>query len=195
MPRRKRNETNHDLFYGRWQMFGEWMTQQRMIVGLTQQQAADAVKRSRRQWIRYELGRAKVPTKLMKGMSKVLHVTEEKMWDRAGYRVSHNHLAPKDRLEKLQDLLSAGRLEMAIIQLLELNDRITGTSAYGPRFGGLVATDYANAVKLLDRLPGPWVESLQEVMKERIHDKDDEIEFLVRGGKLLRRKRIELTLG
>jgi transcriptional regulator with XRE-family HTH domain len=194
MPRRKRTQLEHDMLYGRWSMFGEWITLQRLIVGLTQQQAADAVGISRQRWIRYELG-AKVPLKRMKAMAKILHVTEERMWDRAGYRVSYNKFAPKDRLERILDLLTAGRLDMAVIQLLKLNDRITGTNAYGPRFGGLVATDYANAVKLLDRLPGPWVASLQTVMQERINDKDDKIEFLVKGKRLIRRKRIELTLG
>jgi transcriptional regulator with XRE-family HTH domain len=194
MPRREKTELHDNLLYGRWNMYGEWITLQRLIVGLTQQQAADAVGVSRQQWIRYELG-AKVPLKRMKAMAKILHVTEERMWDRAGYRVSYNKLAPKDRLERILDLLTAGKLELAIIQLLELNDRITGTSGYGPRFGGTVATDYANAVKLLARLPGPWVESLQTVMQERINDKDDKIEFLVKGKRLIRRKRIELTLG
>jgi len=70
------DEPNLDLMYGRWQIFGEWITQQRMIVSLTQQQAATAVKVSRRQWIRYELG-AKVPLKRMRATSKLLHVTEE----------------------------------------------------------------------------------------------------------------------
>lgn len=193
MARRKRTELQHDMLYGRWTMFGEWVTLQRLIVGLTQQQAAEAIGISRQRWIRYELG-SKVPLKRMKAMAKILHVTEERMWDRAGYRLSYKKLAPKDRLERILDLLTAGRLEMAIIQLLKLNDRITGTKAYGPRFGGLVATDYANAVKLLDRLPGPWVKSLQTVMRERINDKDDRIEFLVKGTKLIRRKRIELLL-
>src|SRR4051794_31773990 len=112
MPRRKKNDTNHNLFYGRWQIFGEWLTQQRMIVGLTQQQAADLVKVSRRQWIRYELG-AKVPIKRMAVMSKVLHTTEEKMWDRAGYRVSHNRHASKDRLERILDMLTSANLDFA----------------------------------------------------------------------------------
>jgi transcriptional regulator with XRE-family HTH domain len=95
MSRRKRTELQEEFIYGRWQIFGEWVTQQRLIVGLTQQKAADAVGVSRRQWIRFELGTAKVPVKRMKAMSKILHVTEERMWDRAGYKISYKRLAPK----------------------------------------------------------------------------------------------------
>lgn len=194
MPRRKKNETNHDLLYGQWQIFGEWMTQQRMIVRLTQQQAADAVRVSRRQWIRYELG-AKVPVRRMKAIAKLFHVSEENVLDRAGYRVSYKRNLSNERLERVLDMLNAGNLDFAIIRLLRLNDQITGTTAsYGPRFGGLVATDYANAVMLLNRLPSSWVKSLQTIMRERIHDKEDRIEFLVRGSKLIRRKRIELQI-
>jgi len=194
MPRRKKNETNHDLLYGRWRMFGEWLTQRRMIVGLTQRQAAALVKISRRQWIRYELG-AKVPAKRMRVMAKVLHTTEEKMWDRAGYRVSYNKNAPRDRLECIMDMLTSGNLAFAIVLLLRLNDQITGTQAtYGPRFGGPIATDYANAVMLLNRLPSSWVVSLQKTMRERIMDKEDRLEFFVKGARLIRRKRIELQI-
>jgi len=64
-------------------------------------------------------------------------------------------------------MLMSGNLEFAIILLLQLHDRIAGVKAtYGPRFGGLVATDYANAVKLLHRLPSSWVKSLQKITRE-----------------------------
>jgi hypothetical protein len=41
MPRRKRTQLDHDFIYGRWKVFGEWLTLQRNNRGLTQYEAAD----------------------------------------------------------------------------------------------------------------------------------------------------------
>lgn len=189
MPRRERTELDHDLLYGRWHIFGAWITHQRLIVGLTQKQAAQAVGLSRRQWIRYELG-AKVPLKHMKAMSKILHVTEDKMWDRAQYKISYKHLASKDRLERILDMLSAGKLAMAELQLLRLNDRIRGIeAARGPRAAGLTGSDYANVMVALNDMPRPWVENLLKVMQARIEDKEDQTEVYLKGQRLIRKKR------
>lgn len=189
MARREHTNLKHEFMYGRWSIFGEWITHQRLLVGFTQQQAANAVGVSRRQWIRYELG-AKVPVKRMERMSLMLHINPDKMLDRAGYRASFKRNAAREQLGRIHDLLCAGRLEFAMLQLLKLNDRITGIKAVnGPRSGGLEATDYSNAVRLLNRLPRSWVESLQRVMQERIKDKPDENKPHLSGKSLIRAKR------
>ena len=189
MARRERTKVQHDLLYERWTIFGEWITHQRLIVGFTQQQAATAVGVSRRQWIRYELG-AKVPVKRMKAMAPVLHVTEERMLDRAGYKVSYKRHAAREHVGRILDSVCAGKLDIAIRQLSLLNDRIRGIkAARGPRAGGLTATDYCNALVVLNDLPQPWVENLQQVMQERIKDKTNQHEFYLHGQRLIRKKR------
>jgi len=188
MARREQTNLKHEFLYGRWEIFGEWITHQRLLVGFTQEQAAKAVGISRRQWIRYELG-AKVPMKRMALMSRVLHIHPDKMLDRAGLKTSFKRNAAREQLGRIHDLLCADRLEFAMLQLLKLHDRIKGIkAAVGPRSGGLVATDYSNAVVLLNRLPLSWVESLQRLMQERVKDKADERESHLKGRNLIRKK-------
>src|SRR5712692_9232768 len=145
MPKRAQTETKHDYMYGRWQIFGEWLTHQRLLAGFTQAQTAVAIGVSRRQWIRYELG-AKVPVKRMDLMSRVLNVAPDTMLDRAGYRTSFKRHAAKEQLGRIVDLMAAGRLQLAMLGLLKLNDRIMGIkAAAGPRLG-LDGTDYTHAL-------------------------------------------------
>src|SRR5215213_2912415 len=125
MPRRKRTQLNHDFIYGRWKVFGEWLTMQRNNRGLTQYEAARAVKISRQQWMRYESG-SKVLKKRMPAMAAALGVPLEKMLDRAGYRASPKRNAAKDRLGRIYNLLCAGCVDLAILELLRLNDRLKG---------------------------------------------------------------------
>ena len=173
------------------------MTHQRLLAGLTQKQAAQAVGVSRRQWIRYELG-AKVPLQRMEFMSCVLNVTPDKMLDRAGYRASFKRHASKEQVGRILDLVSAGRLQLAMLALLELNDRIMGIkAAAGPRLG-LDGTDYAHALVLLNRLPTSHVDSLQDLMQERTADRekgDSEIdENYIKGKNRLRKKNDDVMI-
>lgn len=191
MPRRKRTELDHDLLYGRWTIFGEWLTLQRLLRGLTQNQAAKAIGISRHQWLRYELG-ARVPKKRMEPMANVLNIDLEKMLDRAGLKVSSKRNAMKNRIGRIYDLLCAGRLEFAMLELLRLDDRVTGTkSAVGPRWGGLEATDFSNAVMVINRLPRWRLEIILKLLQERIKDKKDKYEYQVKPDRknLIRKKR------
>jgi transcriptional regulator with XRE-family HTH domain len=104
MPRRKRTQLNHDFIYGRWRVFGEWLTMQRNNRGLTQYEAASTVKISRQQWMRYESG-SKVLRKRMPAMAAALGVPLEKMLDRAGYRVM------------LQRIVSAGSVTYSALDV------------------------------------------------------------------------------
>jgi len=167
MPRRKRTQLDHDFIYGRWKVFGEWLTMQRNNRGLTQYEAARAVKISRQQWMRYESG-SKVLKKRMPAMAAALGVPLEKMLDRAGYRASPKRNAAKDRLGRIYDLLCAGNVDLAILELLRLNDRVRGSrTAVGPRFGGVTATNFARAIVLLDTLPDWLVDETLKVLQER----------------------------
>ena len=167
MPRRTRTQFDHDFIYGRWKVFGEWLTMQRNNRGLTQYEAARAVKISRQQWMRYESG-SKVLKKRMPAMAAALGVPLEKMLDRAGYRASPKRNAAKDRLGRIYDLLCAGCVDLAILELLRLNDRVRGSrTAVGLRFGGVTATNFARAIVLLDTLPDWLVDETLKVLQER----------------------------
>lgn len=140
---------------------------QRNNRGLTQDEAARAVKISRQQWMRYESG-SKVLKKRMPAMAAALGVPLEKMLDRAGYRASPKRNAAKDRLGRIYDLLCAGCVDLAILELLRLNDRVRGSrTAVGPRFGGVIATNFARAIVLLDTLPDWLVDETLKVLQER----------------------------
>jgi transcriptional regulator with XRE-family HTH domain len=167
MPRRKRTQLDDYFIYGRWKVFGEWLTMQRNNRGLTQYEAARAVKISRQQWMRYESG-SKVLKKRMPAMAAALGVPLERMLDRAGYRASPKRNAAKDRLGRIYNLLCAGCVDLAILELLRLNDRLTGGgTAVGRRVGGVTATDFAKAVILLDGLPDWLLDKTLSVLQER----------------------------
>ncbi len=167
MPRRKRTQLDHHFIYGRWKVFGEWLTMQRNNRGLTQREAARAVKVSRQQWMRYESG-SKVLKKRMPAMAAALGVPLERMLDRAGYRASPKRNAAKDRLGRIYDLLCAGCVDLAILELLRLNDKLGGgRTAVGPRVGGVTATNFARAVILLDGLPDWLLDKTLNVLQER----------------------------
>jgi transcriptional regulator with XRE-family HTH domain len=167
MPRRKRTQLDHHFIYGRWKVFGEWLTMQRNNRGLTQHEAAMAVKVSRQQWMRYESG-SKVLKKRMPAMAAALSVPLERMLDRAGYQASPKRNAAKDRIARIYNLLSAGCVDLAILELLRLNDKLSGgRTAVGPRVGGVTATNFARAIVLLDTLPDWLLDETLKVLRER----------------------------
>jgi transcriptional regulator with XRE-family HTH domain len=181
MPRRKRTQLDDHLIYGRWKVFGEWLTMQRNNRGLTQYEASRAVKISRQQWMRYESG-SKVLKKRMPAMAAALGVPLEKMLDRAGYRASPKRNAAKDRLGRIYNLLCAGCVDLAILELLRLNDRLKGgMSTAGPRVGGVTATNFARAIVLLDTLPDWLLDETLNVLQERTKGKElDETQHRVK---------------
>src|SRR5882724_10436827 len=188
MPRRKQTKLDDD---SNWAIFGEWLTQQRLYRRLTQDQAAKAIDVSRHQWMRYELG-AKVLRKHMEAMAPVLNVTIEKMLDRAGLKASPKYNAVRSRLGRMYDHLGADRLDLAILELLRLYDKATGCKGgLGPRSGGLEATDFANAVVMINRLPADRVEELLDVMRERIKHKSVTTKVPLPGRNRIRKKRAD----
>ena len=131
-------------------------------------------------------------------MATALNVPLEKMLDRAGYRTSPKRNAAKDRLGRIYNLLCAGSVDLAILELLRLNDRIVGNdsiagsrTARGPKGGGVAATNFARAVVLLDELPDWLLELVLNAMKERSNDMKHETETHPRVESLIRKKCIE----
>lgn len=191
MPRRKQTKLDDGP---NWAIFGEWLTQQRLYRRLTQKQAAKAIEVSRHQWMRYESGK-KVLRKHMEAMAAVLKVTVEQMLDRAGLKPSRKRNAVRAKLSRLYDHIGADRLDFAILELLRLYDSaIECKGAVGPRSGGLEATDFANAVVMINRLPADRVEELLNLMKERIEDKSVKPDVSLPGKNRIRKKRADKML-
>ena len=114
-------------------------------------------------------------------MAAALGVPLERMLDRAGYRASPKRNAAKDRLGRIYDLLCAGCVDLAILELLRLNDRLRGgRTAVGPR-GGVTATNFARAIVLLDTLPHWLLDETMNVLRERTKGKElDETQHRVK---------------
>ena len=87
---------------------------------------------------------------------------------------------------------------MAMLALLQLNDRIMGIrAAAGPRLG-LDGTDYTHALVLLNRLPTLHVNSLQNLMQERTGDREkgdkETDEKYLKGKNRLRKKNEDVMI-
>jgi hypothetical protein len=144
--------------------------------------------------MRYESGK-KVLRKHMEDMVPVLNVTLEKMLDRAGLKASPKRNAVRHKLGRIYDYLGDGRLDFAILELLRLYDMATGCKdGVGARSGGLEATDFANAVVMINRLPAERVEELLNLMRERIRDESVKPEVPLPGKNRIRKKRADKTL-
>jgi transcriptional regulator with XRE-family HTH domain len=191
MARRQQTKLERDLLYDRWTVFGSWLKYQRLLRGLTQNRAAKAAGVSRRQWIRYELG-AKVQGKRMERIAIVLHVPLDRLLERAGLKPSLKRNAAKAILGRIHDRLSEGKVELAILELLRLNDRIAGRKhAVGPIAGGVTATYFARAVDSLERLPAWLLEVILKIMQARLNGNQDE--FVVeKYQRMIRRQCIEV---
>lgn len=121
-----------------------------------------------------------------------LNVPLETMLERAGYRTSPRRNDVKGRLARMSDLLFAGGLDFAVLELLRLNERIAGNKGgVAPRAGGLSATDFANAVMLLDRLPTNLFGIILHAMQQRANDKPRESNTRTSQSNLIRKRCVE----
>ncbi len=128
----------------------------------------------------------------MPTVARTLNVPLETMLERAGYKTSPRRNDVKGRLGRMAEILFVGRLEFAVLELLRLNERISGNKGgVAPRPGGLSATDFANAVMLVDRLPTNLFDVLLHAMQERAGDKSSEPKTLTSQNNLIRKKCIE----
>lgn len=108
----------------------------------------------------------------MRAAARALNVPLETMLNRAGYKTSPRRNDVEGRLAGLGQLLFVGKLDLAILGLLRLNDRIAvKRSCADPKGGGVAATDFARAFELLDRLPNLHLALILKTMQKRINDK------------------------
>lgn len=171
MPRYEITELERSFKDDRWTYFGPWLRWRRLMAGLTQDEIATLVGVSRRQWIRYEQG-AKMLRKRIKRIAAALNVPEQHMLDRAGYRVSRRRNDVQGHLRKIGDHLYAGKDEVAIVDLIELRDRMLGhRKGYRPLGLGTEGFEFAKVVVSVDHLPAEFFNLLLNVMLESKEDK------------------------
>lgn len=195
MPRTKLTELEREFLYDRWKMFGSWLRTKRLMRGATQDEISKVVGVSRNQWIRYERG-SKMFRKRMEVVARALNVPLETMLGRAGYKVSRRRNDVKGRLGKIGDMLFAGATDMAILELLRLNDKIAASrNGVMRRGGGLEATEFAEAVVLVNTLPAGLFELLLDAMQSRIKDKMNEPKMPPSDRNLIRKKCLEALQG
>src|SRR5437879_443118 len=113
MPR-KRLDPGHDqwLLDG-WKTFGKWLKERRIGRRFTLQQAADAVKVSKRQWIRYEQG-ARVPDKRLDRIASKLNIERRRIYYMAGFQVPRKRNDTPALLRRMHVIMQTGDLYSAL---------------------------------------------------------------------------------
>lgn len=141
----------------RWVEFGKWLEQQRGETRLTQEQAADALGISRRQWIRYTQG-APVPRKRIEKMIKVLGLPPKKAFLRAGYEMPPDLAVWGDSyLLRIRDAVFDGEMAVALMFLYDFYyESMQEKKKYKPVQLSVTCQDFVTAAVAIDRMPA-WL--------------------------------------
>lgn len=100
-----------------WVDYGKWLEYSRGLTGLDQDEVAEALGISRRQWIRYTQGNP-VPKKRIPKIVKVLGLPHGKAFLRAGYRLPPDLNAEADsHLQHIRDAVFEGSMSDALMAL------------------------------------------------------------------------------
>lgn len=100
-----------------WIDYGKWLEYSRGLTGFTQDEVAEALGISRRQWIRYTQG-APVPKKRISKIVKVLGLPHGKAYLRAGYRLPPDLIAEADsHSRRIRDAVLGGSMKDALMAL------------------------------------------------------------------------------
>ncbi len=173
VPRKKLTATEKELKAGRWNTLGPWIRSQRMVRGLTEEEAAKAANVSTRQWIRYE-GGAKVLPKRFPGISNALNEPIRRIKSLAGYKATRTRHDTMVILKRIIDMMRAEKFDFAFEELLLLYDRFRpDRDEPGKGLNGLTPPHFAQAVILLDGLPKWLFKDLAICMRRRFNKRDE----------------------
>jgi transcriptional regulator with XRE-family HTH domain len=162
-------------FQQAWKTFGKYLRLRRCAAQLTVQQAADAVKVSKRQWIRYENG-AKVPCKRFERIADKLNIGSQRLYYLAGYKVPRKRNDAPALLRLMQVTLRTGDLTSALRQFFALYQTLRPEEDKSDReIDGALTDEFAKAVIYLDMLPTWLFEIVLDCMQHRLEKqrKDD----------------------
>lgn len=171
MPRRKMASDEKMLLLQGWETFGLWLRQQRIVKGFTQEEAARAVRISTRQWMRYEQG-SRVVSKRYPSIAKALNIPLARILYLTGHEIAPRRNDANVRLRRIHDMLRAGSLDSALVEFLNLYDRIRpADSEITSNWDGRTAPDFATTVMLLDKLPKWLFEVITKCMQKRFSER------------------------
>ena len=174
MPRRKMASDEKMLLLQGWVTFGLWLRQQRIVKGFTQKEAARAVRISTRQWMRYEQG-SRVISKRHPSIAKALNIPLARILYLTGHEIAPRRNDANVRLRRIHDMLRAGSLDSALIEFLNLYDKIRpADSEIFSNWDGRTAPDFAATVMLLDKLPKWLFEVVTKCMQKRFSERQDQ---------------------
>lgn len=168
MPKKIQDTTYEVWFQQAWKTFGKYLRLRRCAAQLTVQQAADAVKVSKRQWIRYENG-AKVPCKRFERIADKLNIGSQRLYYLAGYKVPRKRNDAPALLRLMQVTLRTGDLTSALRQFFALYQTLRPEEDKSDReIDGALTDEFAKAVIYLDMLPTWLFEIVLACMQQRL---------------------------
>src|SRR5436190_7463890 len=166
MPKKKPFPYDDWLLEG-WKTFGKWLRVRRCAAQLTVQQAAAAIKVSKRQWIRYENG-ARVPYKRLERIAKKLNIERQRIYYLAGYDVPRKRNDAQALLRHMHVTLRSGDLTSALGQFFVLYETLRPEEDKSDReIDSTLAQEFAKAVIFLDMLPTWLFEIVLGCMQHR----------------------------
>lgn len=151
------------LHSGRWRAFGKRLEQYRVKAGLTQEQAAEAVGVTVRQWRRYASGVTRVSPEMIRKIAKALEgpegpvVTAGKLLLLAGHESDDPGVDVEAHLRLIRDYVLEGVMSAALFNFYEFYyDVNSGEKKFMPMDAPLLANNFTAAAVAIDNMPN-WL--------------------------------------
>lgn len=140
-----------------WIDYGKWLEYSRGLIQLNQDEVAEALGISRRQWIRYTQG-APVPKKRIQKLIDVLGLPHGKAYLRAGYQLPRDLNAEANSyLRHIRDSVFVGSMAGALSDLwLFYYEMAPEKKKHKPPDCTSICQDFIDAAIALDEMPG-WL--------------------------------------
>lgn len=179
----------------RWRNFGKWLKAGREGNGIALKAAAKTVKRSERQYARYEKGECSVSRSMVIKLAKAAELPEGRALLRAGYKDSDAGVDPGTELRNVwhyllqDDLVGAVEIILDLSNIIGVRKRPLAVPKSEP-----VTYDFVTAVLAIERLPGWLCGDLIEYLKRRQAESEKKGYALLTTEQDKLRKRIEKAL-
>lgn len=168
MPRKRLDPAEDEWLIQGWKTFGRWLRERRIAKRFSLQQAADAVKVSKRQWIRYEQG-AKVPDRRLDRIARKLNIERRRIYLMAGHQLPRKKNDAPQVLQRMHVSMRTGDLTAALEQFLQLYENLRPEEDASDReIDNTLAPNFAHAVIFLDALPTWLFKIVLECMQGRL---------------------------
>lgn len=145
------------LHNGRWRAFGKRLEQYRVKAGLTQEQAAEAVGVTVRQWRRYASGVTRVSPKMIPKMAKAVKGSKRNLLLLAGQEPKRPGVDIERHLRLIRDYVLEGEMSAALFNFYEFYyDVNREEKKFRPMDAPLLANDFTAAAVAIDGMPN-WL--------------------------------------